>query len=154
MRLLLACVALALVVTPTIAPVHASDAMEFPEWMAGRWERVSGDSWAEEVWTKARGDIMFGVAHSGNSYSTTFWEQMRIERGDANALILWIVSADQKPVPFEANLSTENRMIFENPQHDYPQRIEYWREKGMLKAEISQMDGSRKKAFAYKRARK
>jgi hypothetical protein len=136
------------------SPLQASDGMAWPEWMVGSWQRIEGKSWAEEVWIAPRGDMMFGIARSGTGYDQTFWEQMRIERGDANALTLWVVSADQKPVAFEATVSMENRMIFENAKHDYPQRIEYWRERGMLKAEISQMDGSRKKAFAYKKARK
>ena len=32
---------------------------------------------------------------------------------------------DNKPVAFTSTNETENKLIFENPQHDYPQKITY-----------------------------
>lgn len=43
----------------------------------------------------------------------------------------------------------EGEIVFADPAHDYPQRIRYWRDGAMLRAEISKMDGSRVNRWAY-----
>jgi hypothetical protein len=132
------------------APLSAlSDAHEMPTWMAGNWYDKKGDAWSEEYWTPLRADTMFGFSRSGTGDTLNFWEQMRLQREDGNAIALWIVAADQKPVRFEATASGDKWMTFENPAHDYPQRIAYWREGRTLKAKISMMDGSKPVSFRY-----
>jgi hypothetical protein len=32
---------------------------------------------------------------------------------------------DDKPVAFKLTTATEKQMVFENPKHDYPQKISY-----------------------------
>ncbi len=133
------------------APAIAlSDAPPMPEWMAGVWEHADAQGWADEYWTPLRGDIMLGSARSGKDERLNFWEQMRIQKEDDGAVVLWVVSADQKPVQFEATVSAENAIMFENPDHDYPQRIYYWREGNVLKAEISLIDGTKPVQFSYR----
>jgi Domain of unknown function (DUF6265) len=105
-----------------------------PEWMAGAWEHSDEQGWADEYWTPLRGDMMMGSARSGKDEKLTFWEQMRIQKEDDGAVVLWVASADQKPVRFEFTVSTENAIVFENAEHDFPQRIHYWREGKTLKA--------------------
>jgi hypothetical protein len=132
------------------APALAfSDAPPMPEWMTGAWEHADEQGWADEYWTPLRGDLMLGSARSGTGEKLDFWEQMRIQKEDDGAVVLWVVSAGQKPVRFEATVSAENSIVFENPEHDYPQRIYYWREGKELKAEISLLDGSTVVRFSF-----
>lgn len=126
-----------------------SDAPAMPEWMTGAWQHAEGVDWADEFWTPLRGDMMLGSARSGTGEKLNFWEQMRIQKEDDGAVVFWAVSGDQKPVRFVATASTENAIIFENAEHDYPQRIYYWREGNVLKAEISLIDGSKAVQFTY-----
>lgn len=140
---------------PLSAPAQAmSDAHAMPEWMAGTWAHKDGDAWADEYWSPLRADIMFGASRSGTGDTLQFWEQMRIQKEEDNAVVLWVVSADQKPVRFVATASGENRILFENAAHDYPQRIEYWREGRQLKAEISLLDGSKAVQFSFRLMRR
>jgi Domain of unknown function (DUF6265) len=141
---------LAVAILTISAPAYAvSDAPAMPDWLVGAWEHEDGEGWADEYWTPLRGDIMMGSARSGKDEKLTFWEQMRIQKEDDGAVVLWVVSADQKPVRFEATVSAENSIVFENPEHDYPQRIYYWREGKELKAETSLLDGSTVLRFSY-----
>lgn len=134
------------------SPLSAlSDGHAMPTWMAGSWHNKTGDAWSEEYWTPLRADTMFGSSRSGTDDTLKFWEQMRLQREDGNAIALWIVAADQKPVRFEATASGDKWMTFENAAHDYPQRIKYWREGRTLKAKISLMDGSKAIAFHFTR---
>lgn len=132
------------------AALAMSDAHPMPEWMAGTWSHTDEKGWSEEYWTPLRADIMLGSSRSGTADTLTFWEQMRIQKEDDGAVVLWATSADQKPVRFEAHMSGPSVVVFENPEHDYPQRIHYWREGKTLKAEISMMDGSKKVAFRFR----
>ena len=147
MRLHLSLAAAALI---WAAPLSAfSDAHEMPTWMTGAWEHEAGEDWADEYWTPLRGDMMIGASRSGTGDTLKFWEHMRIQKEDDGAVVLWAIAADYKPVRFEATMSSENRMAFENPAHDYPQRIEYWREGDELKAQISLLDGSKPVQFRF-----
>ena len=127
-----------------------SDAPSMPEWMIGAWEHADGTDWADEHWTPLRGDMMFGSARSGTGEKLNFWEQMRIQKEADGGIVFWAMSGDQKPVRFVATAASENAIVFENPLHDYPQRIRYWREGDALKAEISLSDGSKAVQFSFR----
>ena len=123
-----------------------------PDWLSGSWQDSQGDKWSEENWTDARGHVMLGNSRSGRGMETGFWEQMRIERSKDGTLSFWATAGEQPPVRFVASHVGYNAIVFENPAHDYPQRIRYWREGDQLKAEISLIDGSRVVGFAFARA--
>jgi hypothetical protein len=141
--------AIFLALAPLVA-VSSEDAAEMPGWMTGAWVRSDGDSWADEYWTSPRGGIMIGASRSGKGEKLQFWEHMRIEREADGKLAFWAIAGDQKPVRFVATQKTAEEIVFENPAHDYPQRIHYWREGRELKAEISLIDGSKPVAFSFK----
>jgi Domain of unknown function (DUF6265) len=130
-----------------------SDAPPMPEWMVGAWQYEAGEDWADEYWTPLRGDLMMGSSRSGKAERTTFWEHMRIEKEDDGGIVFVALSADQKPVRFDMVVSMEREVVFENEAHDYPQRIRYWREGKVLNAEISLIDGSKAKAYSWRKAR-
>jgi hypothetical protein len=132
------------------AALAMSDAHPMPEFMTGTWSDSNEKGWSEEYWTPLRADIMLGSSRSGTADTLSFWEQMRIQKEDDGTVALWATGADQKPVRFEAVVSGPNVVVFENPAHDYPQRIHYWREGKTLKAEISMMDGSKPVQFSFR----
>ena len=143
---------LAILISGLLFPFAASalsDGHEMPEWMVGAWARDDENGWSDEYWTPLRGDMMMGTSRYGKGETLTFWEQMRIQKEDDGGVVFWAVSADQKPVRFVATASSENAIVFENAEHDYPQRIHYWREGKRLKAEISLMDGSKAVKFSF-----
>lgn len=135
----------------TLAPVAAAaEEAELPGWMTGAWGRSDGDSWADEYWTPPRAGIMIGASRSGKGEALQFWEHMRIVRETDGTLAFWAISADQKPVRFIAKQNAADGIIFENADHDYPQRIRYWREGKLLKAQISLLDGSKPVDFQFR----
>ncbi len=90
------------------------------DWLAGCW---SGDS-GEECWLRADGGLMVGVNRSPGG---SMFEFLRITQEDDGA---WIYHASPKgrcpATAFTATHVDTQRVVFENPQHDFPQRIEYW----------------------------
>ncbi len=122
---------------------------DLPIWMAGAWERVEQNEWADEYWTPPRAGMMIGASRSGQGETLRFWEHMRIVREEDGRLAFWAIAGDNKPVRFLATHVGQEEIVFTNPLHDYPQHIRYWREGTELKAEIALVDGSRKVAFRF-----
>jgi hypothetical protein len=131
------------------APVVAEKAA-LPDWMTGAWVRSDGDKWADEYWTPPRAGVMIGASRSGKGETLQFWEHMRIVREADGKFAFWAIAGDQKPVRFVAVKMSAAEIVFENPEHDFPQRIRYWREGEELKARISLIDGSKPTEFSFR----
>jgi hypothetical protein len=131
----------------SIANAETPTAM--PGWLTGAWIHNDGSKWADEYWTPPRGGLMIGASRSGEGDILTFWEHMRVERDTDGGLAFVAIAADQKPVRFVMAHSAADSMSFENADHDYPQRIHYWREGNRLRARISLLDGSKAVNFEY-----
>lgn len=143
----LAAIFLALTPLPVLS---CDEGAEFPDWMTGAWARSEGENWADEYWTPPRAGIMIGASRSGKGEKLQFWEHMRIVREADGKLAFWAITGDQKPVRFVATQKTAEEIVFENPGHDYPQRIHYWREGKELKAQISLIDGNKPVEFSFR----
>ncbi|MEP7348753.1 MAG: DUF6265 family protein [Sphingorhabdus sp.] len=139
-------VAVALALSPAMAAAY-DEGPEFPEWMTGAWVHSDGESWADEYWTPPRTGIMIGASRSGKGEKLQFWEHMRIVKEADGTMAFWAIVGGQKPVRFVATQKTAEEIVFENPGHDHPQRIHYWREGKELKAQISLLDGSKPVEF-------
>ena len=124
---------------------------ELPEWMAGSWTTAgAADEWTEEWWTPPRAGIMLGAGRSGKAGALGFFEHMRILR-DSDGIIFCALPQGQAGACFRAVSSSSSSITFENPAHDFPQRVSYRREGEELIGEISGMDGERLQRWRYRR---
>jgi hypothetical protein len=107
-------------------------------WLAGGWRSEEGSRTVEEWWTAPAGGTMFGTNHTYRADTTIAFERLRIEaRGDRSVLFAQ-PDPELPPIAFSEVERTTDRIAFENPDHDYPQRIEYWMaEDGSLHGRIS-----------------
>jgi uncharacterized protein DUF6265 len=127
-----------------------------PEWMAGCWEQRSGDRWTEECWSSPRGAMMIGYSRSGQGGSISEWEVMQIIHAETDdPAIPWMTfsaaPSGQNRTTFDWAPAKEPGVTFVNLNHDYPQRIRYWREGAHLMAEISLANGSKPRRWRYSR---
>ena len=129
-------------------PVHGS-AGELPDWLTGEWVQKRDDRWTEEVWTLPRGGTMIGVGRMGRGESLGSWEVMRIVRAGDGSLAFHAAPEGRAETVFPVVEQGVRDITFANPDHDYPQRIRYWREGRLLMAETSKMDGSGAQNWTY-----
>lgn len=95
-------------------------------WMAGCWERRTGTRLVEEQWMEPRGGMMLGVSRTVRGDTLVEYEQIRIyERG--GKLVFAAMPSGQAPSEFESTEVGDSVVVFENPKHDFPQRILYCR---------------------------
>ena len=123
-------------------------------WISGCW-KAEGNVQAEEHWTKLEGQSMLGMGRTVVNGKTVFHEFLQIrERADG---IYYIAQLnDEPPVSFKLVKLNPNQAIFENLQHDFPQRIIYGRViDGSLFAAIEGVEKGKPKRidFAMRRLR-
>lgn len=97
------------------------------KWFLGNWENVTKESVSREIWSQKNDSTFFAESFTLVEKDTVFYEKIElIERNDS---LLYIVSVrnqnKEKPVSFYMTKSTDNLFIFENPKHDFPNKIEY-----------------------------
>jgi len=122
---------------------------ELPDWLSGEWLQKRDDRWTEEVWTLPRGGTMIGVGRTGRGETLRSWEVMRIIRAADGSLTLHAAPEGGAATIFPVVEQGVRDIIFANPNHDYPQRIRYWREGRLLMAETALMDGSQAQNWTY-----
>ena len=133
---------------PAAVSAEEEDAA-FPRWMAGAWSNADGEHWTEEFWTHPRGGIMIGASREGEGDTLRSWESIAIRRTADGSLAYVPIPNGGEPVVFALSGQSAQSIEFANPEHDFPQRIRYWREGGTLHAEIALIDGSRAVEWTY-----
>ncbi|MDH3253831.1 MAG: DUF6265 family protein [Acidobacteriota bacterium] len=96
-------------------------------WLAGRWEGTEGEVRSEETWTAPAGGLMLGLHRDVRSNESAFFEYLRIvevERG----LVYMAQPLGRPATEFRLQEIGERHVVFENPEHDFPQRISYRRD--------------------------
>ena len=120
------------------AQADATARQPTPAWLAGGWSDDVDDAWSEEWWTPERGGLMLGAGRSGKGKVATGFDQMRITRDADGSLVFWGAPNGAPAVPFKATSVTDNSILFENPNHDFPNTIRYQLlPDGRLKATIA-----------------
>ncbi|SNS10637.1 hypothetical protein SAMN06295912_101372 [Sphingomonas laterariae] len=132
------------------SPAGAQDISQFG-WLAGAWATEVDGRWAEEWWTPPRGGILIGAGITGKGATADFFEHMRIMADGAGRITFYGSPKGAPAVAFALVRSGAGEAVFENPAHDYPQRVHYRREKEILVVSVSMIDGSKAESWRYKR---
>lgn len=120
-------------------------------WLAGRWLSEANGRWTEESWTIPRGGAMLGTSRSGRGETMRAFEFLRIGPGADGALAYHAQPGGRPAVAFRLVARDGTSATFENPAHDFPQRIRYVRDGDSLTATISAIDGSNAMSWSFRR---
>ena len=97
-------------------------------WLAGCWASVGGEAGSGELWTAPAGGSMLGVGRVVQGGRTVFYEFLRIAEVEPGRIAYFAQVPGQPEVAFALARATGDEVVFENPGHDFPQRIVYRRE--------------------------
>lgn len=125
--------------------------LEKAAWLLGRWETNEEGRCFSETWSKDG-----STAYEANTFlvmseeDTVFREYTHLEEtGKGLQCVISVPGQnEEKPVTFKMTEQTTERMVFENPAHDFPQVITYRHKGDSCIAEIS---GMQKGKFARQR---
>jgi hypothetical protein len=112
-------------------------------WLSGCWEGGAGERKVEEQWLAPRGGMMLGMSRTVVGDKTREFEQMFI-REDGGKLVFTAKPSGQPEASFSSIEVTPTRVVFENPEHDFPQRVIYESAAdGTMKGRIEGKQGDR-----------
>jgi hypothetical protein len=104
--------------------------------MAGCWAVDGADAGTIEIWTAPAAGSLLGMSRTVRAGRTTTHEFMQLRDG-ADGVVFIAAPANQPQASFAAVTVEPGHAVFENAQHDFPQRIVYEvREPGTLHARI------------------
>lgn len=125
-----------------------------PDWIAGNWLRCEDGARISETWSGAGTGLLVGHGLTLGPSGASF-EFLRIAPRDGSADSPYAYFASPgggAPVAFDLVSSGPERAVFENPAHDFPQRIVYERQGDTLSARIELLDGGNAMGWTYQRA--
>ena len=144
--------------SPEKPPEEVSDSGEdtrFAQlvWIAGEWQREVDKKIYRESWEVAHALQLNGRAYKIVDGDTTVTELLSLEQIGDDIFYIPIVSHNPGPVKFKLVRVDESEAVFENMDHDYPNRIIYRRqEDGGLHARIEgKTAGENARDFYYRR---
>lgn len=120
------------------------------DWLVGCWE--SFESYSKEVWVKNPDGTLLGFSASIDGSDIAFYELLYIKEV-GGTLTYTAHPSSQNPATFLVRELGDKRVVFENPQHDYPQVISYESDGTQLTAVISAINGEKKLVFKQQRCR-
>ena len=121
--------------------------------MAGCWETSSPQRTVEEQWTAPRGQTMLGTGRTVRDGRTTEYEFVVISVKDGRLAYEAHPSGQPSAVFLSSELS-DTRVLFQNSDHDFPQRVAYERQSAdalLAWIEGSQNGRTRRVEFPYRR---
>jgi hypothetical protein len=145
-------VAIVITLVVALSARDSDDTLGDLAWMAGYWTSsdTEGKWTIEELWLPpAAGRLMVGAHRDVRNNRRVFFEYLRIEaRGDG----VYYVSkpSNQDEAAFRLTEHSPGvRAVFENLEHDFPQRITYTLDGDVLTASISGTIEGKEKSSAW-----
>src|SRR5262249_34033606 len=118
-----------------LARAEAAGDVNAITWLTGCWESQTGDRMVEEQWTAPRAGSMLGVGRTVKGNALVEYEFVAIRERDSR-LVYIAHPSGQPSAEFTSSSISADSVVFENPQHDFPQRIGYQRTRDGLDAWI------------------
>ena len=119
-------------------------------WLAGTWEMGQPGDLTEEHWLAPRGNSMLAVSRTVKGGRLAWFETV-VLRETPEGLVFEAHPSGQPGGSFPAVTVTDSLLVFENPEHDFPQRIGY-RRTGTGGVEAWIEGGGRRVEFPYRKS--
>lgn len=119
-----------------VAAAAGPSSLDQLAWMAGTWTGTAEGVEMVEQWTDPKGGLMLGMHRDVKGGKAISFEFLRIV-ANPTGLVYMASPRGAPPTPFPMAEIGEGRVVFANPDHDYPQRIIYRRTSdGSLNARV------------------
>ena len=109
---------------PSWIPAIAAEPVPLPVALSGCWESVDGDQRVVETWFHPAPNRMIGISETRKAGTSVAWEFLRIER-EGDSLVFRAIPSGQSPAEFPLLSHDDGEYVFENLEHDFPQRVVY-----------------------------
>ena len=126
-------------------------ALEDLSWLGGCWRSNKDGTEITEQWMKPAGRTMLGMSRTVSNAKTVEFEFIQIRQNESGEIHFIAKPSGQKEASFKMVSAGKHEITFENPEHDFPQRIIYRLEKdGFLAARIEGTNKGKTKAIDFR----
>jgi hypothetical protein len=135
----------------SVASVNAQTAtIESFAGLSGCWERnEKSGTVATEMWMKPAGTSIMGMGRTVKNGKTVDYEMMRIELRADGIYFVAKPKANAAETSFKLKSSSGGEFAFENPEHDFPQRVIYKVKGNSLTGRIEGTQNGRSMGFDF-----
>lgn len=97
------------------------------QWLVGTWKNKTTRGIIYETWIKKNENELSGKSYTKKGNDTIVFENIRLVKERDGLFYIPTVKGqnDNLPVRFAMKTISETQLIFENPNHDFPQVISY-----------------------------
>ena len=125
-----------LIIVAAASPSRAVSISDL-HWLAGCWASVGGEAGSGEQWMPPAGESLLGVSRTVKKGKTVAYEFLQIREVEPGKIAYIAQPSGQPEATFPLKSAGEREVVFENPEHDFPQRVIYRLEAdGVLRAGI------------------
>jgi sarcosine oxidase delta subunit len=120
--------------------INGFNELEKASWLIGEWQNNSPEGNVMEVWEKKNDSTFAGKSYFVVGKDTVSSEIISLEQNGKELFYIPTVKDqnNEQPIKFALTSSASGQLVFENPKHDFPQKISYTQiTKDSLLAEIS-----------------
>ena len=96
-------------------------------WLVGTWKNETSRGDIFESWQMVDDSLLNGVVYRVSNLDTTLLENLSIQNIKDDLFYIPVVEHNKGAVYFKLIDHDTSKFVFENPEHDYPQRIIYFR---------------------------
>jgi len=126
-------------------------------WLEGSWRYETNKTIFVENWKKVSDNTYEGNAFDikKESSDTTFSETLRLLAMSGDVFYTAYVKHNKYPVPFKLTSQNPDSLVFENAEHDFPQKVIYYlKDKNTFVVHVEGMDKGKMRSFEllYKKA--
>ncbi|HEX7115588.1 MAG TPA: DUF6265 family protein [Steroidobacter sp.] len=94
-------------------------------WLSGCWASERGEPGSGEMWSAPAGGTMLGISRTIKDGKTVEHEFMQIREEAPGRIVFIALPSGQVETRFTLVRSEPHEWVFENPDHDFPQRVVY-----------------------------
>ena len=135
-------------------PATAEPSLGQVAWLSGCWTASGAEQGSGEQWMPLAGASLIGVSRTVRQGRTVAYEFMRIAQGSDGKLAFFAQPSGKPPASFPVRSMSASEVVFENPEHDFPQRVIYRLESPtVLRASIEGMRNGALRSIDYPMAR-
>jgi hypothetical protein len=103
------------------------DQIKSAKWLLGKWDAKTADGDLSESWKQLNDSTFQGESTFIKNKDTLHLESILLQQKGEDLFYNATVKGqnEDKAVAFKLTTKTEKQLVFENPKHDYPQKITY-----------------------------
>lgn len=108
--------------------------LALPDWMSGYWLSCENGAQIAENWFGASTGTLLGTNLTLGEQAS--FEFLRVTANGRGGISYYSMPNGAPATEFTMTSNDGHRAVFENPTHDFPQRVIYWRDGNRLHARI------------------